>query len=92
MREALVVSLVPMEHQIALAADEAPRPRDDTLELLFLACHPALSISAQIALTLRCVGGLTTAEIGRTLGVSDRTIANRLTTLTKRARSAAGDP
>lgn len=38
------------------------------------------------------VDGLTTAEIGRTLGVSDRTIANRLTTLTARAKKAAGEP
>ena len=38
---------------------------DDTLALLFLCCHPSLSVPSQLALTLRAVGGLTTAEIGR---------------------------
>jgi predicted RNA polymerase sigma factor len=46
------------------ASPEAGEPAgDDTLELLFLCCHPALAPSAQVALTLRAVGGLTTAEI-----------------------------
>lgn len=77
-RERLVVSLVPMEDQIALAADEAPRPIDDTLELLFLCCHPALTPSAQIALTLRAVGGLTTQEIAHAFLVPEATMAQRL--------------
>src|SRR5688500_16666788 len=62
-REALVVSLIPMEEQVALAADEAFDERDDTLDLVFTCCHPALSTASAIALTLRAVGGLTTREI-----------------------------
>jgi predicted RNA polymerase sigma factor len=57
-REALVVSLVPPEEQLALAADEAgAMERDDTLELLFMCCHPVLSPASAIALTLRAMGG-----------------------------------
>ncbi|MFJ9982781.1 RNA polymerase sigma factor [Streptomyces globisporus] len=51
---------------------------DDTLTLLFLCCHPALSPAAQIALTLRAVGGLTTAEIARTHLVPEATMAQRI--------------
>src|SRR5579859_2113694 len=65
-REMLVVSMVPPEEQIALAAGEDDaKERDDTLDLLFMCCHPALSSSSAVALTLRAVGGLTTAEIAR---------------------------
>ena len=53
--------------QSATAAGEA----DDTLILLFLCCHPSLSAASQIALTLRAVGGLTTAEIARAFLVSE---------------------
>src|SRR5215471_12447696 len=53
-------SLAPAADQAAGAADA-----DDTLILLFLCCHPSLSPASQIALTLRAVGGLTTAEIAR---------------------------
>src|SRR4029077_15900543 len=51
---------------------------DDTLTLLFLCCHPALSAASQIALTLRAVGGLTTAQIGRALLVPHATMAQRI--------------
>ncbi|MET3803808.1 RNA polymerase sigma factor (sigma-70 family) [Nakamurella sp. UYEF19] len=51
---------------------------DDTLTLLFLCCHPALSVPAQLALTLRAVGGLTTAEIGRAFLVPETTMAQRI--------------
>ena len=65
-REQLVVSLVPADEQIALAADAPDADeRDDTLDLLFMCCHPALSPASAIALTLRAVGGLTTAEIAQ---------------------------
>jgi RNA polymerase sigma factor (sigma-70 family) len=78
-REALVVSLVPADEQIALAADEAGTgARDDTLELLFLCCHPALSPASAVALTLRAVGGLTTAEIARAFLVPEATMAQRI--------------
>jgi RNA polymerase sigma factor (sigma-70 family) len=52
--------------------------RDDTLELLFTCCHPALSPSSAIALTLRAVGGLTTVEIARAFLVPEATMAQRI--------------
>src|SRR5262252_5799709 len=66
LREQLVVSLIPVDEQIAFAADAAGvNERDETLDLYFMCCHPALSDASQIALTLRAVGGLTTAAIAR---------------------------
>jgi RNA polymerase sigma factor (sigma-70 family) len=59
--------------------DEEPAPEeDDTLTLLFLCAHPALSPPSQVALTLRAVGGLTTAEIARAFLVPEATIAQRI--------------
>jgi RNA polymerase sigma factor (sigma-70 family) len=52
---------------------------DDTLILLFMCCHPALSAPSQIALTLRAVGGLTTAEVARAFLVSEGTMTRRIT-------------
>ncbi|MEO6602474.1 MAG: RNA polymerase sigma factor [Polyangiaceae bacterium] len=52
---------------------------DDLLRLMFVACHPALSQEARVALTLRLVGGLTTDEIGRAFLVPESTIAQRIT-------------
>jgi RNA polymerase sigma factor (sigma-70 family) len=52
---------------------------DDTLILLFMCCHPALSAPSQIALTLRAVGGLTTGEVARGFLVSERTMTRRIT-------------
>jgi RNA polymerase sigma factor (sigma-70 family) len=79
LREQLVVSLVPADEQIALAADAGADERDDTLALYFLCCHPALTTSSQVALTLRAVAGLTTAEIARAFFVPEATMAQRLT-------------
>ncbi|MFL5350201.1 MAG: RNA polymerase sigma factor [Hyalangium sp.] len=77
-RESLVVSLVPPEEQLALAADEAAVERDDTLDLLFMCCHPVLSPASAIALTLRAVGGLTTFEIAKAFLVPEATLAQRI--------------
>jgi RNA polymerase sigma factor (sigma-70 family) len=52
---------------------------DDTLILLFMCCHPSLSPASQIALTLRAVGGLTTAEIARAFLVPEATMTRRIT-------------
>jgi RNA polymerase sigma-70 factor, ECF subfamily len=52
--------------------------RDERLELIFTCCHPALSVEAQVALTLRTVGGLTVGEIARAFLVPERTMAQRL--------------
>jgi len=65
----------------AVAADPAPEPAsgvDDTLTLLLLCCHPALTRTSQVALTLRAVGGLSTAEIARALLVPEATVAQRI--------------
>jgi RNA polymerase sigma-70 factor (ECF subfamily) len=64
---------------------------DERLELIFTCCHPALAIEAQVALTLRTLGGLTTAEIARALLVPERTLAQRLVRA-KRKIKAAGIP
>ncbi len=57
----------------------APVPtQDDSLTLLFLCCHPSLSVPSQIALTLRAVGGLTTAEIASAFLVPESTMAQRI--------------
>ncbi|WP_327085365.1 sigma-70 family RNA polymerase sigma factor [Nonomuraea sp. NBC_01738] len=61
---------------------------DDTLELLFLCCHPALNPPAQVALTLRAVGGLTTAEIARALLLPETTLSQRITRAKKRVQDA----
>jgi RNA polymerase sigma factor (sigma-70 family) len=58
---------------------ESPADSDDTLILLFMCCHPALSPPSQIALTMRAVGGLTTAEVARAFLVSGGTMTRRIT-------------
>jgi RNA polymerase sigma-70 factor (ECF subfamily) len=69
---------------------ETPIP-DERLELLFTCCHPALSLEAQVALTLRTLGGLTTEEIGRAFLVPEPTMAKRLVRA-KHKIEAAGIP
>ncbi|HZZ96330.1 MAG TPA: sigma-70 family RNA polymerase sigma factor [Jatrophihabitantaceae bacterium] len=75
---------------IVVATERVDRPvvadRDDSLTLLFLCCHPALTPVSQIALTLRAVGGLTTAEIARALLVPQSTVAQRITRAKARIR------
>jgi RNA polymerase sigma-70 factor (ECF subfamily) len=68
----------------------APIP-DERLELMFLCCHPALALDAQVALTLRALGGLTTAEIARAFLVPEPTMAQRIVRA-KRKIAAAGIP
>lgn len=58
---------------------KSPADSDDTLILLFMCCHPALSPSSQLALTLRAVGGLTTAEVARAFLVAEGTMTRRIT-------------
>jgi RNA polymerase sigma-70 factor, ECF subfamily len=64
---------------------------DERLELIFTCCHPALAVEAQVALTLRTLGGLTTDEIARAFLVPERTMAQRLVRA-KRKINAAGIP
>lgn len=88
-REELVVSLVPMDEQIALSAeDEDSRERDDSLELLFTCCHPALTTASAIALTLRAIGGLSTAEIASAFLVPEATMAQRISRAKEQIQSS----
>jgi predicted RNA polymerase sigma factor len=68
-------------------ADPGPAG-DDTLTLLFLCCHPAVSTSAQAALTLRAVAGLTTAEIARAYLVPEATMAQRISRAKQRIKAS----
>ncbi|MEY9858621.1 RNA polymerase sigma factor (sigma-70 family) [Catenulispora sp. GAS73] len=67
--------------------DEIP-DTDDTLVLLFLCCHPTLTAASQTALTLRAVGGLTTAEIARAFLVPEATLAARISRAKQRVKAA----
>ena len=78
-REARAAALVPPEALLATSPDaDLSSEQDDTLTLLFLCCHPALSPASQVALTLRAVGGLTTAQIARAFLVPEATMAQRI--------------
>ncbi len=62
--------------------------RDDRLRLIFTCCHPALAVNSQVALTLRLLGGLTTAEVARAFLVSEATMAQRLVRAKGKIRDA----
>jgi RNA polymerase sigma-70 factor, ECF subfamily len=70
--------LLEAEAEEASEMDEGRAIPDERLELLFTCCHPALSTEAQVALTLRTLGGLTTAEIARAFLIAEPTMAQRL--------------
>ena len=80
-REETVAALTPPEPQPVTGVD-------DTLTLFFLCCHPALTPASQIALTLRAVGGLTTAEIARAFLVPEATIGQRISRAKKTIKDA----
>ena len=78
-REEAVATQMPADAFMAAPPGDAHTPeQDDTLTLLFLCCHPALSAASQVALTLRAVGGLSTAEIARAFLVPEATMAQRI--------------
>ena len=79
-REATAVAL-------DVASSGEPFDRDDTLALLFLCCHPSLPVPSQLALTLRAVGGLTTAEIASAFLVPEATMAQRISRAKQTIRS-----
>jgi RNA polymerase sigma factor (sigma-70 family) len=83
-RESAIAALAPRDGL------EVP-DRDDTLTLLFLCCHPALSPASQLALTLRAVGGLTTAQIASAFLVPEATMAQRVSRAKQRIK-ATGIP
>ncbi|WP_034088727.1 RNA polymerase sigma factor [Streptacidiphilus albus] len=81
------------DREWATAAEVVPEPEDvpdtdDTLLLLFLCCHPALTAASRTALTLRAVGGLTTAEIARAFLVPEATMAARISRAKQRIKAA----
>nr|AFU52888.1 putative RNA polymerase sigma-24 subunit ECF subfamily [Streptomyces graminearus] len=79
------------ERESATATEVVPEDvpdTDDSLVLLFLCCHPTLTAASQTALTLRAVGGLTTAEIARAFLVPEATMAARISRAKQRIRAA----
>ena len=87
-REDTVASRALPEQWLAPAADRPASYADDTLVLLFMCCHPVLSPASQIALTLRAVGGLTTAEIARAFLVPEATMTRRISRAKQRIKDS----
>jgi len=86
-REQLIARRTPPEAFLAPAADTLVEPaRDDSLTLLLLCCHPELTRSSQVALTLRAVAGLSTAQIARAFLVPEPTMAQRISRAKARLR------
>jgi RNA polymerase sigma factor (sigma-70 family) len=87
-REDTIAARAPSGEAMTSAPDaDHPSDRDDTLTLLFLCCHPALSPASQLALTLRAVGGLTTAQIASAFLVPEATMAQRISRAKQRIKS-----
>ncbi|QWF78464.1 RNA polymerase sigma factor [Amycolatopsis sp. CA-230715] len=87
-REETVHAQAPADELLAPApGEDAPQHADDTLKLLFLCCHPDLSPPSQIALTLRAVGGLTTAQIANAFLVPEATMAQRISRAKQRIKA-----
>jgi RNA polymerase sigma-70 factor (ECF subfamily) len=84
-----------LQEVAVLSGDDEPRDThssgvtDDRLRLIFTCCHPALAVDAQVALTLRTLTGLTTAEIARAFLVPEATMAQRLVRAKRKIRNAA---
>ncbi|MEV4071720.1 RNA polymerase sigma factor [Nonomuraea fuscirosea] len=78
--ERLQRNLVELGHRLDLEEElpEVDEIEDDLLRLVFTACHPALSVEARVAMTLRVLGGLTTDEIARAFLVPEATVAQRI--------------
>jgi RNA polymerase sigma factor (sigma-70 family) len=78
------------ESRVALEEVRTPEvsDRDDTLTVLFMCCHPALTSASAIALTLRAVGGLTTAEIANAFLVDESTMGQRIARAKQRIKSS----
>jgi RNA polymerase sigma factor (sigma-70 family) len=76
---------------VDFAAQADDEVGDDLLALMFTCCHPVLSTEARVALTLRLLGGLTTAEIARAFLVGEPTVAQRLTRAKKTLREVRAD-
>ena len=83
-REAAIESAAPDMDQV----DDVNVLSDDRLRLIFTCCHPALAVDAQVALTLRTLGGLSTPEIARAFIVPEATLAQRLVRARRKIRDA----
>ena len=83
-REEVAAALEPAEPETAPGVD-------DTLTLLLLCCHPSLTQASQVALTLRAVGGLTTAEIARAYLVPETTIGQRISRAKQRIKASGAE-
>ncbi|MGW4641701.1 RNA polymerase sigma factor [Sphaerisporangium sp. NPDC004334] len=86
-REVTVATMEPGGEAAPGPGEDAPPDQDDTLTLLFMCCHPALSPPSQLALTLRAVGGLTTAQIARAFLVPEATMAQRISRAKQRIKT-----
>ncbi|HEY7489448.1 MAG TPA: RNA polymerase sigma factor [Streptosporangiaceae bacterium] len=82
-----VAVLSPADHDPGRPAEVGPVP-DDRLRLIFTCCHPALATEAQVALTLRLLGGLSTTEIARSFLVAEPTMAQRLVRAKRKIKAA----
>ena len=87
-REARDADRIPADTVHTAPADEATGDEDDSLVLLLMCCHPGLSRASQVALTLRAVGGLTTAEIARAFLTPEATVAQRISRAKRQLRDA----
>jgi len=87
-REDTVARWILPDQWLAPAADSPVSESDDTLILLFMCCHPSLSSASQIALTLRAVGGLTTAEVARAFLVPEATMTRRISRAKQRIKDS----
>ncbi|MGI5243765.1 RNA polymerase sigma factor [Dactylosporangium sp. CA-139066] len=80
-------ALRPQKEALAVLPDDQT-PETDLLSLIFTCCHPALSVDAQVALSLRTLGGLTTPEVAKALLVPEATMAKRLTRARQKIQNA----
>jgi RNA polymerase sigma-70 factor, ECF subfamily len=87
-RAARLGELIRLDEQEHPAPSEASMIADDRLRLIFTCCHPALDPSAQVALTLRTLGGLTTAEIAHAFVVAEPTMGKRIVRAKRKIRDA----
>jgi RNA polymerase sigma factor (sigma-70 family) len=87
-REGAVAGPDPPDRQTAPSVTAGGLDQDDTLVLLFMCCHPALTAPSAIALTLRAVGGLTTAEIANAFLVPEATMAQRISRAKQTVKSS----
>ncbi|HEX6336270.1 MAG TPA: sigma-70 family RNA polymerase sigma factor [Jiangellaceae bacterium] len=87
-REMIATVAAPKDALLAPAPDEITHQDDDSLAVLFMCCHPILTPASAIALTLRAVGGLTTAEIAGAFLVPEPTMAQRISRAKQRIKAS----